>query len=85
MTKYKNVAITEAARQAAKIAPRSLAERRVAALTAEGDRIAASLLNGHQRSLQLVSTEGHFSALIKHGTKVFQFDGDSFAITTHDD
>ena len=85
MAKHKNLAVTDAARQAGRqIALAGLAGRRVAALMAEGERIAASLPNGHSRSLQIVSTEGQFSALIKHGNKVFQFEGDSFAVTTHD-
>lgn len=85
MSKHKNVpAITEAARQAGQIALPGLAGRRVTALMAEGERIAASMPNGHQRSLQLVSSEGAFSALIKHGNKTFQFEGDNFAVTTHD-
>jgi hypothetical protein len=81
----KNVpAITEAAKQAGRqIALSGLAGRRVAALQAEGDRIAASI-NGGNRSLRLVSTEGQFSALIKHGKTTLQFEGNSFAVTTHD-
>lgn len=61
-----------------------LAGKRVAALTAEGDRIASSLPNGHQRSLQLVSSGEEFFALIKCGKKTFEFKGDDFAVTTHD-
>jgi hypothetical protein len=75
--KHKNVAITEAARNA------SLAGRALMALETEGARI-ASELNGQNRSLQLVSTGKSFSALIKHGNTTMQFEGDSFAVTTHD-
>ena len=85
MSKHKNLAVTNAAHQAAQIALPGLAGRRVAALEAEGARIAAEIAaNGTQRSLQLVSAKDGFSALIKHGNKTFQFEGDSFAVSTHD-
>ena len=53
---------------------------------AEGERIAASLPNGHQRTLQAVSSNGGagFSALIKHGNTTLQIEGNNFAVTTHD-
>jgi len=75
VAKHKNLAVTNAA---------GLAGRALAALEAEGAKIAASMPNGHDRTLQLISTKGAFSALIKHGNKTFQFEGDSFAVTTHD-
>jgi len=87
MSKHgKNLAVTNAAKQAGRqIAVAALAGRRLTALMAEGERIASSLPNGHQRSLQAVCAEGApFSALIKHGNTTMQFEGNSFAVTTHD-
>jgi hypothetical protein len=74
MPKNKHLAVTEAA---------GLAGRALAALEKEGSRIAGEL-NGQERRLQVVSTKGAFSALIKHGNTTLQFEGDSFAVTTHD-
>jgi hypothetical protein len=80
----KNVpTVTEAAKRAGQIAIPGLAGRRVTALMIEGEKI-ANELNGQERRLQLVSTKGAFSALIKHGNTTLQFEGDSFAVTTHD-
>ena len=85
MSKHiKNVpAVTEAAERAGKVSLPGLG-RAVMALQEHGAKIAASLDNGHTRSVQIVSTDEAFSAVIKHGNKVFQFEGDSFAVTTHD-
>ncbi len=83
--KHTNGAVTIAAKQAGQIAIPGLAGRRVSALMAEGDRIAASLSNGHTRALQAVCAKGQpFHAVIKHGNTVMQFEGDAFAVTTHD-
>ena len=87
MPKGKNLAVTEAAAHAgALISKHGLAGRRVAALLTEGERIAASIPNGHQRTLQAVSSNGGagFSALIKHGNTTLQIEGNNFAVTTHD-
>lgn len=40
--------------------------------------------NGHTRSLQAVSTGGQFSAIIRHENTVLQFEGNHFAVSTHD-
>jgi hypothetical protein len=87
MSKHKNLAVTEAARRAGRqIAIAGVCGRRLGALMAEGERIAASLPNGHQRALQAVSSNDGcgFSALIKHGNTTLQIEGNSFAVTTHD-
>lgn len=86
MSKHKHVpAVTTAAKQAGQIALPGLARRRLTALMEQGETIAAQLKNGHQRSLQVVSTskEGLFGRL-KHGNTVIDFEGDTFGVTTHD-
>jgi hypothetical protein len=86
MAKHKkNVpAVTAAASQAAQVAVYSPLGSAVAALRENGEKSRAPLGNGTQRSLQAVSEAGAFSALIKHGNTTMQFEGDSFAVTTHD-
>lgn len=82
--KHNVPAITAAAKQAGQIAVYSPIGRAVAALRESGEKARAPLGNGTARSLQAVSENGAFSALIKHGNTTMQFEGDSFAVTTHD-
>jgi hypothetical protein len=71
--------VTEAARQAGKIAA-NLAGR-VLALQIEARRIDAEEAERRNRSFQLVSTRESASALIKIGKTTIQVEGDDFAIT----
>lgn len=73
------VAVTDAARNAARIA--SNLAGRVLALQAEAKRIDASETERRARSLQLVSSKGVTSILIKTGKTAIQIEGDDFALT----
>lgn len=85
MAKYKHLAVTAAAKQAGQIALPGLTGHALTALQRDAARLVAKLSeDSSERSLRLVSTEGTFHAVIKHGKKVFQFEGDNFAVTTHD-
>lgn len=74
MSKSKEVStITKAAGLAAKTIERM--ERHAELIRAEEIK---------PRSLQLVSSGEHFSALIRHGKTTLQFEGDAFAVTHND-
>lgn len=85
MSKRKHLpAVTKAANLAG-LAGQSLTGSALTALQHDAARVVAKLSTGSSdRSLQLVSTEGGFSALIKHGNSVFQFEDGKFAVSTHD-
>lgn len=85
MAKYKNsvIARTESAK-GRQLAVSDFVGSRWAAIEAIGATEAAKAGNGSPRSLQAVSANGVFSALIKHGNTTLQFEGDKFAVSTHD-
>ena len=76
------IAVTEAARAAGQVA-NNLAGR-VLALHKEAKRIDEAEVSRRARSLQLVSSKGGFSALIKAGKTTIQIEGDDFAVTSSD-
>lgn len=81
MAKHKsNVpAITEAAREA------SLATKAFARLERAAEAVHATENEKRSdRTLQLVSTAGQLSALIRVGKTTVQIEGDSFAVSTSD-
>jgi hypothetical protein len=73
MAKSKEVS---AVTQAAGLAARSLAK-----LEAEAQKVHAMETDRRERGLQLVSTKGEFSTLIRHGKTTIQIEGDDFAVT----
>jgi uncharacterized membrane protein YoaK (UPF0700 family) len=78
-TKASVPAITEAAKSA------SLAVLAFARLEKAAAEVhAAETERPAERSLQLVSTSGQLSALIKVGKTTVQIEGDSFAVSTSD-
>jgi hypothetical protein len=83
--KHKNsvIARSQAAARALN-GPRNLVSTALAAIEARGATEQAKAINGTQRSLQAISADGQFSAVIHHGRTTIQFQGDSFAVSTHD-
>lgn len=63
------------------IAIRKVIGKRMALLEQEASRIIADVV-ATDRSLQLVSTEGNFSALIKQGGVTIEIENGDFAIST---
>jgi len=84
MAKHKNSVIARSESTSRQLAVSSLVGSRVAALEAQGATEAAKAGNGSPRSLQAVCATNGFSALIKHGNTTIQFQGDNFAISTHE-
>jgi hypothetical protein len=66
------IAITEAA---------GLAARSIARLEKTAAAVHAAESERRERALQLVSTKGGFSALIRHGKTTIQIEGDDFAVS----
>jgi hypothetical protein len=83
--KHKNsvIARSQAAARALN-APQNLVGRSLAAIEARGATEAQKASDGGQRSLQAISADGQFSAVIHHGRTTIQFQGDAFAVSTHD-
>lgn len=77
------LAIREAAQRASLAMP-GFAGRAIAALEKEAAAVHAAETEKRERGVRLVSTPQTFSALIRHGKTTFQFEGDSFAVTTHE-
>ena len=75
------VTVAEAARELDGIRKAaSMAGRAMARLETEAERIATSTGNAG-RSLRMVSSEGHLSALIRCGGTTIQIEGDDFAVS----
>ena len=84
MAKHKNSVIARSESASRQLTVSNLVGSRVAAIETLGATDAAKASNGSPRSLQAVCATNGFSALIKHGNTTIQFQGDAFAISTHE-
>ena len=87
MAKHKHAlpAVTRAAKEAGQVALHGLAGAALTALQHDAARVVAGLAEIQpERSLQLVSTENTFHAVIRHGKTTIQCEDGKFAVSTHD-